>query len=431
MPVSYTGWKPVLHFYLRILFCLYMEAGLIEFFNIVFRFIHIVAAIMWIGNSLLFTWMEINLLEEKENDESLGYMNMLHGGGIFFLQKRVIDPNEMPSRLHIFKWQSYTTWISGFILLVSVFYTRGGTLLLDPSKTDLPAYMGLVISLSSLILGWFIYDALWRSPIGNYAWLGLLITFGGMLAYASWLETVFNGRAVYLQMGAMMGTWMSANVRFHIMVNQDKMIAALRDGKPHDLKAGKQAKIRSWHNHYITFPVIFLMLSAHFPSTYGSDRNISIIAVIIVCLIITKHMMNSYRTIARWKEIIYVTFIAGTAAIYGLMTVPPIFGDPVDVVQLSLEAEAGKQIFSAMGCQACHLPQAGTIAPSLHGLIGKEREFVDGTKLIADEAYIRDSIMNSTSNIVKGFAPAMPPYATVIQEEQLDQLVAYLQSLSE
>lgn len=406
-----------------------MDAGLIEFFNIVFRFIHIVAAIMWIGNSLLFTWMEINLLEDKENDESLGYMNMLHGGGIFYLQKRMIKPDEIPHRLHIFKWQSYTTWISGFILLVSVFYTRGGTLLLDPSKTDLPAYMGLVISLGSLIGGWLLYDLLWRSPIGNKAWLGLVITFGAILLYASWLETVFNGRAVYLQMGAMMGTWMSANVRFHIMVNQDKMMAALRDGKPHDLSAGKQAKIRSWHNHYITFPVIFLMLSAHFPSTYGSDRNISIAAVVIVGLIIIKHMMNSYRTIPRWKEIIYATFIAGTAAVYGLMTVPPMFGDPVEVVQLSPEAEAGKQVFSSFGCQACHLPQAGTIAPSLYGLIGKEREFADGSKLIADEAYVRDSIMNSTAKVVKGFAPAMPPYATVIQEEQLDQLVAYVKSL--
>ncbi|MCZ6674163.1 MAG: urate hydroxylase PuuD, partial [Verrucomicrobia bacterium] len=229
-----------------------MDAGLIEFFNIVFRFIHIVAAIMWIGNSLLFTWMEINLLEDKENDESLGNMNMLHGGGIFFLEKRVIKPDEIPSRLHIFKWQSYTTWISGFILLVSVFYTRGGTLLLDPSKTDLPAYMGLVISLGSLIGGWLFYDLLWRSPIRNQTIVGLLITFAAILIYASWLETVFNGRAVYLQMGAMLGTWMSANVRFHIMPNQDKMMASLLEGKPHDLKVGKQAKIRSWHNHYIT-----------------------------------------------------------------------------------------------------------------------------------------------------------------------------------
>jgi len=171
------------------------------------------------------------------------------------------------------------------------------------------------------------------------------------------------------------------------------------------------------------------MLSAHFPSTYGSDRNIAIVAVFIIGLVIIKHLMNSYRTIPRWKELICSTFIVGTVAVYALMTVPSIWGDPIEVAQLSAEAEAGKQLFSAMGCQACHLPQAGTIAPSLFGLIGSEREFVDGTRLIADEAYVRDSIMNSTSRVVKGFAPAMPPYASVIQPEQLDQLVAYLQSL--
>ena len=228
-----------------------------------------------------------------------------------------------------------------------------------------------------------------------------------------------------------MGTWMSANVRFHIMVNQDKMMANLRAGNPHDLKLGKQAKIRSWHNHYITFPVIFLMLSAHFPSTYGADRNIAIAAVVIVCLVIIKHMMNCYRTIPRWKEVIYATFLAGTAAVYGLMAVPPIFNVPQQVVQLSPEAEAGRQFFNAMGCTACHQPQPTTIAPTLAGLVGREREFADGTKLIADEAYIRESIMNSHVKVVKGYAPAMPPYATVINEEQLNQLVAYIQSLSE
>ena len=139
---------------------------MIEFFNITFRMIHVVAAIMWIGNSLLFTWFELNLRQNKEDGEdSLGSMNMLHGGGIFFLQKRVIDPQEMPARLHIFKWQSYTTWISGFILLVALFYTRGSSLLLDPSQSAQPVYMGALISFASIVGGWLFYDILWRSPL--------------------------------------------------------------------------------------------------------------------------------------------------------------------------------------------------------------------------------------------------------------------------
>jgi uncharacterized membrane protein len=399
---------------------------MIEFLNITFRMIHVVAAIMWIGNSLLFTWFELNLRKNDEDgDASLGSMNMLHGGGIFFLQKRIIDPKEIPQRLHIFKWQSYTTWISGFILLVSLFYTRGGTLLLDPSKTDLPAYMGAVISLGSIIGGWIFYDLIWRSPLKNKEWLGLLICFAGLIGYGYWLNTVFNGRAVYLQMGTMLGTMMSANVFFHIMTNQAKMMAALLEGKPHDLNLGKQAKIRSTHNHYITFPVIFLMLSAHFPATYGSANNIAIAAVMIITLAIIKHLMNCYHSLPRWKEYLALTFLAGTAAVYALINLPH-----ADRPALSPAAMAGEKVFSSMGCQACHLPEAGTIAPTLYGLVGREREFVDGTRLIADDGYIRESIVNSTAKVVKGYVPAMPPYANVISDEQLDQLTAYIKSLS-
>ncbi len=394
---------------------------MIELLNIVFRMIHVVAAIMWIGNSLLFTWFEINLLKEDDEEDSLGAMNMLHGGGTFFLQKRIINPEEIPQRLHIFKWQSYTTWISGFILLISLFYTRGGTLLLDPSKSDLPAYMGAVISLGSIIGGWLFYDLLWRSPLKNHGIIGLLICFATLIGYGAWLDTLFNGRAVYLQMGAMLGTMMSANVLFHIMTNQAKMMAALLEGKPHDLNLGKQAKIRSNHNHYITFPVIFLMLSAHFPSTYGSAHNIAIAAVVIVALVIIKHMMNCYHTVRRWKEFIALAFLAATAAISFLIN---------SADDSSPAASAGREVFTTMGCSACHLPQPGTIAPSLHGLIGKEREFADGTNLIADVSYIRESIQNSTAKVVKGYAPAMPPYANVLTDEQLDLLVAYIQSLT-
>lgn len=389
--------------------------------------IHVVAAIMWIGNSLLFTWFELNLRRnEEDGEESLGSMNMLHGGGIFFLQKRIIDPKEIPQRLHIFKWQSYTTWISGFILLVSLFYTRGGSLLLDPAKTDLPAYMGAVISLASIIGGWLFYDLLWRSPLKNKELIGLLISFAALIGYGFWLNTVFNGRAVYLQMGAMMGTMMSANVFFHIMTNQAKMMASLLEGKPHDLKLGKQAKIRSTHNHYITFPVIFMMLSAHFPSTYGSPNNIAIAAVVIITLVLIKHLMNCYHSLKRWKELLALTFIVGASIVALLIT----SGQAQEEEGLTPEVLAGKQVFTATGCNACHLPETGTIAPSLHGLIGKEREFVDGSKAVADEAYLRESILNSTAKVVKGYAPAMPPYATVLSEKQVDDLIVYIKSLS-
>jgi uncharacterized membrane protein len=397
----------------------------IEFLSISFRMIHVVAAIMWIGNSLLFTWFELNLRRNEEDGESsLGSMNMLHGGGIFFLQKRIIDPKEIPQRLHIFKWQSYTTWLSGFVLLVCLFYTKESSLL-DAGKTDLPGYMGAVISIASLLGGWLFYDLLWRSPIRNKELLGVLISFAALIGYGYWLDNVFNGRAVYLHLGAMMGTMMSANVFFHIMTNQRKMMDALMEGKPHDLKLGKQAKIRSTHNHYITFPVIFMMLSAHFPATYGSPHSIPIAAVAIITLALIKHLMNCYHSLPRWKELLGLTFLVGSGIIALLVSQ----GRAAENQSLSPEALAGQKVFAATGCNACHLPEAGTIAPSLYGLLGKEREFADGSSGVADEAYLRESILNSTAKVVKGYPPAMPPYATVLSDEQVDHLVAYLKSL--
>ena len=137
-----------------------MSPDLIEFSNVVFRFVHVLAAIMWIGNSLLFTWMEVNFIKDpnKNPEGAVGHMNMLHAGGVYFLEKRVIDPSAIPERLHVFKWQSYMTWISGAILLIMTFYTRPGTLMLDPSKTDMLGWVATAISIFSIIIAWFAYD---------------------------------------------------------------------------------------------------------------------------------------------------------------------------------------------------------------------------------------------------------------------------------
>ena len=402
---------------------------MIEFFNVVFRMIHVVAAIMWIGNSLLFTWFELNLRRNDEDgEESLGSMNMLHGGGIFFLQKRIIDPKEIPHRLHIFKWQSYTTWISGFLLLVTLFYTRGATLLLDPAKTNLPGYMGAVISFASLVGGWLFYDLLWRSPVRNKERLGLLISFAGLIAYGYWLDTVFNGRAVYLQMGAMMGTMMSANVFFHIMVNQKKMMDALLEGKPHDLKLGKQAKIRSTHNHYITFPVIFLMLSAHFPSTYGSPYNIPIAAVAIITLALIKHLMNCYHSLPRWKEYLALTFISSEQASSPSSSRK---AKPPKPLPLILKRKQGsKSLYPPVATPVTSPRPALSHLASMGYLAAKSNSRTAQPSLPTRLIFVRaSSTLPPKWSTASGYAPAMPHYATVLNDEQVDQLVAYIKSL--
>ncbi|MGJ8640383.1 MAG: urate hydroxylase PuuD [Opitutaceae bacterium] len=412
-----------------------MSPELIEFFNVVFRFTHVLAAIMWIGNSLLFTWMEVNFIKDpsKNPKGAIGHMNMLHAGGVYFLEKRVIDPNDIPERLHVFKWQSYTTWISGAILLVMTFYTRPGTLMLDPSKTEMVGWMATVISLVSLVMAWVVYDFVWRSPLKNMPWLAAVTLTVVLFAYAFWINGFFNGRFVLLQMGAMMATTMSANVRFVIIPNQKKIMTALLEGKPHDLEAGHQAKMRSWTNNYVTFPVLFLMLSAHFPSIYGDPYYLPIIFIICACLVIIKHMMNVYNEFSDWLYVCIATFVFGVGAVLMIKFIPDPearTSDGLTAAPLSSEAIEGKELFGEKGCIACHQPVATTIAPSLVGVYESERRLVSGETIVADEAYLRESILQSTAKVSYGFAPSMPGYEGVFTDDEVSKLIAYIKSLN-
>ncbi|MDQ8187762.1 urate hydroxylase PuuD [Pelagicoccus sp. SDUM812002] len=399
-----------------------MNTDLIDFFNITLRFTHIVAAIMWIGNSLLFTWMEINLLKRDDDKNLIGYMDMLHGGGVFHLQKRVLKPDTVPSPLHWFYWQSYTTWLSGFFLLVTYFFTRADTLMLDPSKMDLGSGGAISISLAGIFGGWLLFDLYWRSPLKNYLKTGAAVWISLVILYAIGLNTVFNGRAMFLQVGMTLGSFMTANVFFHIIPNQRKFMKALAEGKEHNLNVGKAAKFRSLSNHYITFPVIFLMLSGHYPVLYGSDNKIVILTIVIVSLIVIKHMMNVRNTFKPWLAVLLLTFGGACSGIVAAITLPSSSSkDPVDP-----QVAAGEEAFNSLGCIACHQAADTSIAPGLAGIFGKERELLDGSKVVADEAYLRESILQSTAKVSKGFVPAMPVYEGVISDPQVDQLIAYL-----
>lgn len=411
-----------------------MSPELIEFFNVVFRFTHIVAAIMWIGNSLLFTWMEINFIKDpsKNAKGAIGHMNMLHAGGVYFLEKRVIDPNDIPDRLHVFKWQSYMTWISGAVLLILTFYTRPGTLMLDPSKSDMAGWMATVISIVSLILAWVVYDLIWHSPLKKKPAAAAAVLTVSLFAYAYWIDGFFNGRFVLLQLGAMIGTTMSANVRFVIIPNQKKIMKALLEGKPHDLEAGHQAKMRSLTNHYVTFPVIFLMISAHFPSIYGEHYYLPIVFVISACLVFIKYMMNIYNEFSDWLYASIAAFVVGVGAVMLIMILPhksPELAAGELPTVLSENAISGKELFGTKGCVACHQPVSSSIAPTLVGIYGTERKLASGETVVADEAYLRESIVQARAQVTQGYAPSMPGYEGVFTEDELTQLVAYIKSI--
>lgn len=403
-----------------------MESEVAGWLSVLFRFIHVVAAIMWIGNSLLFTWMEINLIAPQPDEEKrgkLGHLDMLHGGGVFHLEKRLIDPAKIPVPLHWFMWQSYTTWISGVLLLVSVFYIHGGAALLNAESQELQGWAAIGLSVAGILGWWVVYDAIWRSKLKDFPKITIPLTLILLLGAAYLFSQWFNGRALYLQIGAMLGSSMSANVLIHIIRNQKKFMASLAEGKAHDMKYGKAAKTRSLHNHYITFPVLFMMLSAHFPQVTSAAQKVPILAVIILALMCVKHLMNLRTKFRHWAVSIFATFIVACMLIGGLLAVPSATAKTVDPA-----VAAGAKLFVSQGCAACHQEGSAQLGPSLTGIFGREEGLIDGSTVLADEAYLRESILNPQSKVVKGYAAAMPPYGH-LTEKEVDELVAYLKSL--
>jgi uncharacterized membrane protein len=408
-----------------------MDSEIAGWLSVIFRFVHVIAGIMWIGNSILFTWMELNLIPPtpaKRDDPSppnplLGHLDMLHGGGVFHLEKRIIDPQAIPVPLHWFMWQSYTTWISGTLLLISTFYLPGGSTLLDATKSSLPGGAAIALSAAGLLGAWLIYDAIWRTKLKEFQTVAVLLTLGLIVAAAGFYNQHFNGRAVYLQIGAMMGTFMSANVFFHIIRNQKKFMASLEAGLPHDPSYGKQAKLRSLHNHYMTFPVVFMMLSAHFPQLTSATRNVPILALIILTLVAVKFLMNSRYYFRPWLACIFACFTIGCGLI-GLLLAEP----SAPVGQAQSASELGAKVFVRNGCAVCHQAGSAQIAPDLHGIHQSSRKLSDDSEVLADESYLKNSITHPAAQIVKGYPPAMPLFSKLTAAE-IDQLVAYLKSL--
>ncbi len=405
-----------------------MEADFMTWVGVVFRFVHVVAGIMWIGNSLLFTWMELSLRKPRPGDDPdlLGTLDMLHGGGVFHLEKKVLHADRIPVPLHWFMWQSYTTWISGFILLLGLYHAGGGTFFLDGTKSPMAPWMAVLLSLGGVVGGWLAYDTIWRSRLKEHPLSTAVLCLGLLFTVAALYNTVFNGRALYLQIGVMMGTMMSANVFFHIIRNQKKFMATLQSGQPHDPALGKAAKFRSLHNHYMTFPVIFLMLSAHFPQLTGAAWNVPILAVIVVMLMLVKHLMNTRHQTREWLPLLGGTVVVGFSTVYLLLVMPGILAP----VRADAAVAAGARTFAGQGCTACHIAGSSDLAPMLQGLYGSKVVLVDGSEVVADEAYLRESITNPAAKVVKGYSPVMPAYGPVLSEQQVSDLVAYIRSLS-
>ena len=208
-----------------------METALQEGLHLFLRWLHVIAGIMWIGDSFLFMWLDSHLAKSKRTDDDdavVGELWMAHSGGFYeVLKRRYLKKHEMSHTLHFFKWESYTTWITGFLMLIVVYYLNGSSYLVDPNVSDLAPIEGVLLSLALLLGGWIIYDLIWSSPLKDRPKLGALLCFALIIFIGWWLGTVLSGRAAFLHVGAMMGTIMSANVFFRIIPAQRKRSVAL------------------------------------------------------------------------------------------------------------------------------------------------------------------------------------------------------------
>jgi uncharacterized membrane protein len=255
-----------------------------EWLNLILRWVHVFAGIMWVGTTYYFTWLDARLTEEEKAAIATGetaQIWMVHSGGFYVVEKRKM-PDIMSRTLHWFRWEAGTTWLSGMALLILLFYLGGGALV-DQDVSNISVGAAIALGIGVLIGGWLIYDLMMISPLGRNEKLFAVIAYVMIVATAYGLTRVFSGRAAYIHMGAMFGTIMAANVWMRILPAQKKMIAAIKEGRKPDDALSAQAKLRSKQNTFIVVPVVFIMISNHYPGvSYGERYNWAILAVLIL-----------------------------------------------------------------------------------------------------------------------------------------------------
>lgn len=273
---------------------MYDLAAMGEWIEFAVRWVHVITAIAWIGSSFYFIALDLGLHRDRNLASGAdGEEWQVHGGGFYHVQKYLVAPDAMPDDLIWFKWESYSTWLSGFALLVLVYYLGSEFYLVDPAVADIAGWQAILISMASLAFGWLAYDRICKSRFGDDNTRLMVLLYVILVGMAYFYTSVFSGRAALLHLGAFTATIMSANVFFIIMPNQRIVVADLKAGRTPDAKYGKIAKQRSTHNNYLTLPVIFLMLSNHYPLAFASEMNWLIAALVFLMGVTIRHYFNS------------------------------------------------------------------------------------------------------------------------------------------
>lgn len=345
-----------------------MDSYVMDWLSLIFRWLHMITGIAWIGASFYFIWLD-NSLENppqwKQDKGIKGDLWAVHGGGIYEVAKYAGAPEAMPETLHWFKWEAYTTWLTGMVLLSLIYYVGAEAYLIDPRVAELSQWQAIGLGVGALVGSWIGYTLLCASPLARSSLLlaAVLLVLGGALAWG--LTTIFSGRGAYIHFGAIIGTLMVGNVFRVIMPGQRKLVAALETGGPVDPSWGAEAKLRSTHNTYLTLPLLFIMISNHYPMTYAHSLNWLVLLIIVLITAASRQYF-----VLRHHGIQRPVIIAGAVAATLLLAVwmaPRQSATPAAEGEALATLPARAQMILQERCASCHAAaptdEVFTVAP--------------------------------------------------------------------
>jgi uncharacterized membrane protein len=365
-----------------------MEAYAGEWLQLLIRWVHLITGIAWIGASFYFVWLDNSLRPPalaRDADEGVGgELWAIHGGGFYHVQKFRVAPAELPPLLHWFKWEAYSTWLSGFALLVVMYWWHADLYIVDRNVAAISPLFAVALSAALLVAGWVVYDQLCRR-LGFARERVLAVTLIVLLTAVAWgLSHVFSGRAMFIQIGAMLGTMMAANVLFVIIPSQRKLVEAKERGLPPDPVFGMRGKQRSVHNNYFTLPVLLTMISNHYPMTFAHPRAWLVLACLLLLAAFVRHFFNlRHRGRTAWS----IPVLAAGGALALAIAIAPATPKAGDAV-----AMRDVQAIIAARCTTCHAEH-----PRFEGLASPPKGVVLETtaQIIAHKAAIREQAVVS------------------------------------
>lgn len=387
------------------------------------RWVHVITGIAWIGSSFYFIALDLGLRKTDDlPDKVHGEEWQVHGGGFYHVQKYLVAPDRLPEHLIWFKWESYTTWLSGFAMLILVYYMGAELYLVDINVLDIPIWQAILISLGSLASGWVIYDLICKSKFGEDNTRLMVLLYFILVGMAWGYTQVFTGRAALLHLGAFTATIMTANVFVIIMPNQRTVVGDLREGRTPDPKYGKIAKQRSTHNNYLTLPVIFLMLSNHYPLAFASQYNWLIASLVFLMGVTIRHYFNSSHAGKGQPKWTWAATTGLFLAIIWLSTLTAAVPEDMEeaaispAVQRFIDAEGFEDAYDVVvgNCSMCHSTEPGyegiPWAPK-----GVHLETEAQVALEAKRIYLQAGVTNAMP----------PPSASYLEAEDRAVLVAW------